>query len=130
MTMTANRPSGGRGRQQCRRLRDGSGPQRGSDRAAQRCGARQDRYVPGTGSATRTLVAVGTCLVHDLRDADGLVRPLLRRAALSLAVSRGYQARRLGNTYLRLDPPAATGHNVPALPARVADAEPHDALLQ
>jgi len=128
--MTANRQSGGRGRQQRRRLRDGSGPQRGSNGGARRCGARQERQVPGTGSTTRTLVAVGTCLVQDLRDADGLVRPLLRRAALSLALSRGYQARRLGNTYLRLDPPAATDHNVPALPARVADAEPHDALLE
>lgn len=129
MTMPANRPSGGRGGQQRCRLRDGSGPRRGSDRGAQRCGA-QERHVPGTGSATRTLVAVGTCLVQDLRDADGLVRPLLRRAALSLALNRGYQARRLGNTYLRLDPPAATHNNVPALPARVVDVEPHDALLQ
>jgi hypothetical protein len=58
------------------------------------------------------------------------VRPLLRRAALSLTLSRGYQARRLGNTYLRLDPPAATHNNVPALPSRVADVESDDALLQ
>lgn len=100
------------------------------DRGARRCGAQREGHVAGTGAATRTLVAVGTCLVNDLRDADGLVRPLLRRAAASLTLSRRYQARRLGNTYLRLDPPAATDQSIPALPARVADVESEDALLQ
>lgn len=131
MSVTAHRSSGGCGRQQRRRLSDGSGPCCDRDRSAQRRGgARQERHAPQAGPTTRTLVAVGTCLAQDLRDADGLVRPLLRRAALSLALSRGYHARRLGNTYLRLDPPAATDHSIPALPARVADIESDDALLQ
>ena len=51
------------------------------------------------------LVAAGTYVAQDLRDADGLLRPVLRRAALSLALGSRSQARRLGNAYLRLDPP-------------------------
>jgi len=43
--------------------------------------------------------------VQDLRDAEGLTRPLLRRAALRLALSPRAPVRRLGSAYLRLDPP-------------------------
>lgn len=51
------------------------------------------------------LVAAGTYVAQDLRDADGLLRPALRRAALSCSLSERRQLRRLGNAYLRLDPP-------------------------
>ena len=60
----------------------------------------------GGRTTTRALVAVGTYMVQDLRDAEGLMRPALRRAALRLALSRREPARRLGYAYLRLDPPA------------------------
>jgi hypothetical protein len=59
----------------------------------------------GGRTATRALVAVGAYVAQDLRDAEGLTRPLLRRAALRLALSRSEPARRLGSAYLRLDPP-------------------------
>ncbi len=84
-----------------RRRRNGSRAQRTS-RAVQ----------DGSGSSlggrttTRALVAVGTYMAQDLRDAEGLMRPALRRAALRLALSRREPARRLGYAYLRLDPPA------------------------
>ena len=45
-------------------------------------------------------------MAQDLRDAEGLTRPLLRRAALRLSVSPRTQLRQLGCAYLRLDPPA------------------------
>ena len=61
----------------------------------------------GGRTATRALVAVGAYVAQDLRDAEGLTRPLLRRAALRLALSRRESARRLGGAYLRLDPLAA-----------------------
>jgi hypothetical protein len=60
------------------------------------------------------LIAVGTYVAQDLRDAEGLTRPMLRRAAIRLALSRRQPARRLGYAYLRLDPPAPE-----ALPPRV-----------
>ena len=60
----------------------------------------------GGRTTTRALVAVGTYVAQDLRDAEGLTRPVLRRAALRLALSRREPARRLGDAYLRLDPPA------------------------
>jgi hypothetical protein len=89
----------GLGRQQRRRVRDGLGPHgggKGKSGAGQSLGAR---------TTTRILVAAGTYVAQDLRDADGLLRPALRRAALSLALGSRSQARRLGNAYLRLDPP-------------------------
>jgi len=45
-------------------------------------------------------------VAQDLRDAEGLTRPMLRRAALRLAVSPSEPVRRIGSAYLRLDPPA------------------------
>ncbi len=57
-------------------------------------------------------VAVGAYVVQDIRDAEGLTRPFLRRTALRLALSRREPVRRLGGAYLRLDPP--TPSEVPA----------------
>jgi len=58
----------------------------------------------GVRGAARTLAAVGAFACDDLRDPNGLARPLLRRAALRLAVSRPTPLRRLGDAYLRRDP--------------------------
>ncbi len=68
-------------------------------------GGRGNESSLGGRTATRALVAVGAYVAQDLRDAEGLTRPLLRRAALRLALSRSEPARRLGSAYLRLDPP-------------------------
>jgi hypothetical protein len=80
---------------------DGSGPGRGRNRQS----ARGSGSSLGGRTATSALVAVGAYVAQDLRDAEGLTRPLLRRAALRLALSRSEPARRLGSAYLRLDPP-------------------------
>jgi len=98
----------GDGRPRTRRQRrgglacDGAGPGRGrrKDNARGSQGSLSGR------TATRALVAVGAYVAQDLRDAEGLTRPMLRRAALRLALSRREPARRLGSAYLRLDPPA------------------------
>jgi len=82
---------------------DGSGVGRG--RGGQ-SGRGSDSSLGGR-TATRALIAVGTYVAQDLRDAEGLTRPMLRRAAIRLALSRREPARRLGNAYLRIDPPAA-----------------------
>jgi len=87
-----------RGRPAC----DGTGPGRGR----RKDNARGNESSLSGRTATRALVAVGAYVVQDLRDAEGLTRPLLRRAALRLALSRLEPARRLGSAYLRLDPPA------------------------
>ena len=60
----------------------------------------------GGRTATRALIAVGTYAAQDLRDAEGLMRPMLRRGAIRLASSHREPVRRLGVAYLRLDPPA------------------------
>ena len=143
MAMIANRQGGGRGQYQRQRRRDGSGPNCGG-RGARRCGGSRQEQAGAPRAATSTLIAAGTYLIHDVRDADGLVRPLLRRAALSLVTCPYYSARRLAGAYLRLDPPPpaplppaavesqrlSAAHDAPALPTRVAGAEPNDALLQ
>jgi len=54
----------------------------------------------------RAVIAAGTYVAQDVRDRDGLTRPMLRRAALRMAVSRQAAMRRLGTAYLRADPPA------------------------
>ena len=46
-------------------------------------------------------------LVNDLRNPDGLTRPLLRGAAGKLTESRFEALHKAGAAYLRLDPPAA-----------------------
>ena len=53
----------------------------------------------------RTVIAAGTYVAQDVRDRHGLTRPMLRRAALRMAVSRQPALRRLGTAYLRTDPP-------------------------
>jgi hypothetical protein len=60
-----------------------------------------------TRTAMRTALAAGAYVAHDMRDRNGLARPMLRRAALRLAVSPRPALRRLGGAYLRADPPAA-----------------------
>jgi len=80
---------------------DGAGPGRGR----RKDNARGSERSLGGRTTTRALIAVGAYVVQDLRDAEGLTRPLLRRAALRLALSRSEPARRLGSAYLRLDPP-------------------------
>ena len=81
---------------------DGAGPGRGR----RKDDARGSQGSLSGRTATRALVAVGAYVAQDLRDAEGLTRPMLRRAALRLALSRREPARRLGSAYLRLDPPA------------------------
>ena len=81
---------------------DGAGPGRGR----RKDGDRGSQSSLSGRTATRALVAVGAYVAQDLRDAEGLTRPMLRRAALRLALSRRVPARRLGSAYLRLDPPA------------------------
>lgn len=59
-----------------------------------------------TRTAMRAVIAAGTYVAQDVRDREGLTRPMLRRAALRMAVSRQAALRRLGVAYLRADPPA------------------------
>jgi hypothetical protein len=113
---------------------DGAGPGRGR----RKDNARGSERSLGGRTTTRALIAVGAYVAQDLRDAEGLTRPLLRRTALRLAVSRSEPARRLGSAYLRLDPPApgevrqrgdaieARGSSSPsrALPAAPVTADP------
>lgn len=112
----------GDGRPRIRRERrggpacDGAGQGRG--RRAQ--GTRGSTSSLGGRTATRALVAVGAYVAQDLRDAEGLTRPLLRRAALHLALSPHEAVRRIGGAYLRLDPPSpdqtAAGHSASRRP--------------
>jgi hypothetical protein len=81
---------------------DGAGPGRGRRKAS----ARGSESSLSGRTATRALVAVGAYVAQDVRDAEGLTRPMLRRAALRLALCGSAPARRLGSAYLRLDPPA------------------------
>ncbi len=55
---------------------------------------------------TRALVAVGAYVAEDLRDRDGMTRPLLRRTARRLTASRHTALHRLGEAYLGRDPAA------------------------
>jgi hypothetical protein len=59
----------------------------------------------GQRTATGAIAAVGAYLANDLRDAEGLARPVLRRVAHALMASRPAALRRVGAAYLRLDPP-------------------------
>ena len=60
----------------------------------------------GARTATRALVGLGAYVAQDLRDSEGVTRPLLRRAALRMVASGKEPVRRLGGIYLRADPPA------------------------
>jgi hypothetical protein len=65
------------------------------------------------------VIAAGAYVAQDMRDRDGLTRPMLRRAALRMASSRQPALRRLGTAYLRSDPPGPE-----ELPAGAAQALP------
>jgi len=71
-------------------------------------GSQADDLISGgawSGRAvTRALVAVGGYAAEDLRDREGMTRPLLRRTALRLTASRHTALRRLGEAYLGRDP--------------------------
>jgi hypothetical protein len=83
-----------------------------------------DEKSLATRTAMRAVIAAGTYVAQDVRDRDGLTRPMLRRAALRMAVSRQAAVRRLGTAYLRADPPAP--EELPAgVPLRAL--EPFDA---
>jgi hypothetical protein len=75
---------------------------------------------------TSTAIALATEVVHDLRDADGLLRPLLRSAAARLAESRRLGIGRVGQQYLRLDPPLPAA-GAAGTPLRTPAALPQDA---
>jgi hypothetical protein len=96
----------GQGRPRQRRQRRGGPGCDGNGRGRSGLSSRGGESSLGGRTATRALIAVGAYVAQDLRDAEGLTRPMLRRAALRLALSRREPARRLGNAYLRLDPPA------------------------
>lgn len=81
--------------------RDGTGQGRGR----RQDGARGGDSSLGARTATRAVVALGAYLAQDLRDPDGVARPVLRRAALRMISSRRESVRRLGTAYLRGDPP-------------------------
>lgn len=74
----------------------------------------------GKQTATRTFLALATTAMHDLRDPDGMTRPLLRRGALRLTTSARPPVQRLGAGYLRVDPPTAEefARLAPPAPAR------------
>lgn len=66
-------------------------------------------------TATRALVAAGAYVAQDLRDPEGLTRPLLRRAAFRLLEHPAPALQRLGAAYLRRD-----GHDLPGAQPRLA----------
>jgi len=68
-------------------------------------GKSKDDSSLATRTAMRAVIAAGTYVAQDMRDREGLTRPMLRRAALRMAVSRQPALRRLGTAYLRTDPP-------------------------
>ncbi len=78
-------------------------------------------------TAMRAVVAAGAYVAQDMRDREGLTRPMLRRAAIRMAVSRQTALRRLGAAYLRADPPAPEelpeGVTPPGRPLPPGDAE-------
>ena len=102
---------------------DGRGTGRGRYLGGGRgAGRSRDDSSLTTRTAMRAVIAAGTYVAQDMRDREGLTRPMLRRAALRMAVSRQPALRRLGSAYLRNDPPAPEelpGHASPALFAGV-----------
>ena len=86
----------------------------------------------GRGSRTVTTsaaLALASGVVHDLRDPDGIVRPLLRSAAVRLAGSRRWGIDRVGREYLRLDPPTQAP-GAAAMVQQTAAAAPDDTGLR
>jgi hypothetical protein len=92
-----------RGSTACDGRGTGGGRRRGGGRGI---GKSKDDSSLATRTAMRAVVAAGTYVAQDMRDREGLTRPMLRRAALRMAVSRQPALRRLGTAYLRTDPPA------------------------
>lgn len=89
----------------------GEGRGRGQGRRVRRRGACDGGGRGGRAGKTTTtgaLAAVGAYLANDLRDPEGLARPVLRRAAQTLAASRRAALRKAGTGYLKLDPPRTT----------------------
>lgn len=92
-----------------RRMRgcDGSGGGGGGG-GARGGGGGRGSWATGRGSrtvTTSTVIAVATGVARDVRDPDGLLRPVLRSLAARLAASRRPGIGRVGEQYLRLDPP-------------------------
>ena len=88
-------------------------------------------WVSGRGSRTVTrsiALALATEIVNDVRDPDGLLRPLLRSAAARLAESRRLGIGRVGQQYLRLDPPLP-GAGAAGTPLRTPAALADDAAI-
>lgn len=115
-------------------MNSASGPGTGGGRQWRRreaCGAGRPGTGGGAGRATRrtvttTLLALATSAAQDLRDPDGLTRPLLRRGAVRLAASAHPPVQRLGAGYLRIDPPtpdelARAGRSAARLPGAPPD---------
>lgn len=98
--------------------RSGAG-RRPRPRGGRGAGSSKDDASLATRTAVRAVIAAGTYVAQDMRDRDGLTRPMLRRAAIRMAVSRQPALRRLGTAYLRSDPPAPE-----ELPAGAAQARP------
>jgi hypothetical protein len=109
------------GKPQHMRRRGGFGPRDGQGRGrGPGLGAgRKDDASLTVRTATRAMIAAGTYVAQDVRDRDGLTRPMLRRAALRMVGCRQEPLRRLGAAYLRADPPARE-----ELPGRAAAALP------
>ena len=94
-----------------------------------RCGGGGTSWVSGRGSRTVTrsiALALATEVVNDVRDPDGLLRPLLRSAAARLAESRRLGIDRVGRQYLRLDPPLPAS-GAAGTPLRTPTTLPQDA---
>lgn len=96
----------GQGMRQRRR----AGPRPGGAARNLRAGGRRqtatsDDMSLTTRTASRALVAVGAYLAQDLRDPDGMTRPMLRKAALRMVGSGLEPIRRIGAAYLRSDVP-------------------------
>jgi len=99
-------------------------------------GGSGDRGQPGTGTATKAAVAVVGLVDQDLRDRDGVTRPLLRAMAARLVRSGRHILFGVGDRYLRLDSTAGSRGLVsvsaratdewPLLPAATPDSQTSD----
>lgn len=77
--------------------------------------------MSGKGAAAGLAIAAAGYVARDLQRPDGVTRPLLRETAMRLSRSRSIAARRVGEAYLRIDPPSVP---VVAAPTREAKALP------
>lgn len=99
-------------------LCDTPGAGRASRPGRGRAVAPSDETTLAARTAMRAVIAAGAYVAQDVRDREGLTRPMLRRAAIRMAVSRQAALRRLGAAYLRADPPAPGELPVGMSPAR------------